>query len=97
MLTALLGVNWKTTLAGLSVIVAGLGRIVLAWKSRDFESVLTDGQLLLSTLIAVLAGLGLVKAKDQNIIGAGATAKTVDSDGQVINREGIVVGQQPKV
>lgn len=79
MLKALLGLNWKTTLAGITVIVAALGRIALAYKTKDFGAIFTDGQLVLSTLVGIIAGLGLIKAKDQNVTGAGPTALNVDT------------------
>lgn len=97
MLDKILGINWKTTLAGLAAIVAAFGRIAVAYKTRDFEAILTDGQLVMETIITLIIGLGLLKAKDQNVTGVGAVAKTVDSSGIVTNREGEVVGQQPKV
>lgn len=94
-LNGIFGINWATTSAGVMVIIAAIGRIALAWKAKDFESILTDGQLLLSTLLAVAAGLGLMKAKDSNVTGAGAVAKAVDSEGTVTNIEGDVIGSQP--
>lgn len=97
MLNKLLGLNWKTTLAGIAVIVAALGRIALAYKTKDFGAIFTDGQLVLSTLVGIIAGLGLIKAKDQNVTGTGATAKALNSSGTLTNREGEVVGKQPVV
>lgn len=79
MFKSILGLNWKTTLAGLSVIVAAIGRIALAYKTKDFGAILTDGQLVLSTVISIIAGLGLIKAKDQNVTGAGPAAVNVDT------------------
>lgn len=81
MLISLLGVNWKTTLAGITALVAAFGRIALAWKTKDFAAILTDGQLMLATLLSVAIGLGLIKAKDQNVTGAGPNAAIVHSDG----------------
>lgn len=91
----LLGINWKTTLAGIAVIVAAGGRILVAYRTRDFESILTDGQLLLETLSLVIVGLGLAKAKDQNVTGTGSAAATVNDSGVMTDREGKVVGHQP--
>lgn len=81
MLKKVLGLNWKTSLAGITVITAAVGRIALAYKTRDFESIFTDGQLILTTVVGIAAGLGLIKAKDQNVTGAGPTAAIVHSDG----------------
>lgn len=95
MLKRILGINWKTTLAGVTVLIAAVGRIAIAYKTKDIGAILTDGQLVLSTVIGIVAGLGLIKAKDQNVTGTGTAARSVDSSGEVTNREGTVVGQQP--
>lgn len=94
MFEKLLGINWKTTLAGITAIVAACGRIAIAYRTKDFEALLTDGQLVMETVIALILGLGLLKAKDQNVTGTGTAAKSVDSAGTMTNREGEVVGQQ---
>ena len=94
LINKILGLNWKTTLAGISVIVAALSRIVLAYRTKDFETIITDGQMVLTTLIAVLTGLGLIKAKDQNVTGTGAKAAIVNDAGVMTDREGHVVGHQ---
>jgi hypothetical protein len=95
MLQKLLGINWGTTLAGISVIVAAIGRIGLAYRTRDFGAIFNDGQLLLTTIIGIAAGLGLISAKDKNVTGVGASAKAVDSSGVITNVEGDKVGKQP--
>lgn len=93
-MSKLLGINYKTTLAGLAVIAAAVGRIAVAYKTKDFAAIFADGQLILETVGLLLAGLGLLKAKDQNVTGTGTAAKSVDSSGEITNREGKVVGQQ---
>lgn len=80
---AILGINWKTTLAGITVIIAAVGRIVLAYRTKDFGAIITDGQLVISTVLAIVAGLGLINSKDGNTTGAGTGAKKVESDGTV--------------
>lgn len=95
MLDKLLGINWKTTLAGIGAIVLAIGRIGIAYRTKDIEAIVTDGQLIIETLSLIVVGLGLAKAKDQNVTGTGVTAKAVDDQGIVTNREGTVVGQQP--
>lgn len=94
MFNKLLGINWKTTLAGISAIIAAVGRIAIAYKSRDFAAILQDGQLIIETITMIILGLGLLKAKDQNVTGTGTAAKSVDSTGEITNREGEVIGQQ---
>lgn len=96
-LARILGINYRTTILGIGVIVAAVGRISLAFRSKNYDFVLLaeDGQLIMTTLTALLAGLGLFIAKDANVTGAGTTAKTVDSSGTVTNAAGTVVGQQP--
>lgn len=95
MFDKLLGINWKTTLAGIMAIITALSRIAVAYRTRDFAAIFTDAQLILETAGLIIAGLGLLKAKDQNVTGVGAVAKAVDSEGTVTNREGAVVGHQP--
>lgn len=93
--TRFLGINWKTTLAGLAAIVAAVSRIAVAYRTRDFQAIFTDSQLILETVGLLLVAFGLIKAKDQNVTGAGTSAKIVDtSTGEVTNAEGKVVGQQ---
>lgn len=94
-LSKLLGINWRTTILGVGVIFAAVGRIMLAYRARDFESLANDGQLIAETIAAILAGLGLFIAKDASVTGVGTQAKTVESDGTVVNVQGTVVGQQP--
>lgn len=94
-LSKILGINWRTTILGAGVIFAAVGRVGLAYKARDFESLANDGQLIAETIAAILAGLGLFIAKDSSVTGAGTQAKTVESDGTVVNVQGTVVGQQP--
>jgi hypothetical protein len=73
----LLGINWQTTLAGMALIAAAVGRIAVAYRTRDFAAILDDTKLVFETLIAIIAGLGLTKAKDQNVTGAGPGARDV--------------------
>ena len=94
-LIKILGINWRTTILGVGVIFAAVGRIGLAYRARDFESLANDGQLIAETVAALLAGLGLFIAKDSSVTGAGTQAKTVESDGTLVNVAGTVVGQQP--
>lgn len=97
-LARILGINYRTTIIGIGVIVAAIGRITLAFRSKNYDFVLLaeDGQLIMTTLTALLAGLGLFIAKDANVTGVGTKAKTVESDGTVKNVEGEVVGKQPE-
>lgn len=88
--TKILGINYKTVLAGVTVIVAAIGRILIAYRTKDFSAIFTDGQLVLTTIISIIAGLGLINAKDSNTTGVGANAKKVDSDGTVTRADGTV-------
>ncbi len=96
-LAKLLGLNYRTTILGVGVIVAAIGRVGMAWRNRDFMALANDGQLIAETVTALLAGVGLFIAKDSSVIGAGGSAKTVASDGTVTNVAGATVGQQPSV
>ena len=77
----LLGLNWKTGLAGWTIIIAAVGRILVAYKTKDFGAIFTDGQLILTTVVSIAAAFGLIKAKDQNVTGAGEDAVIVHKDG----------------
>lgn len=94
MFTKILGINFKTTLAGLVSLMAIVAALLAAWKAKDFQAIWDNLPLLFTALGVVAAALGLIKAKDQNVTGTGTTAKAVDSTGTVTNREGEVVGQQ---
>lgn len=93
--TRLLGINWKTTLAGIAAIIAAVSRIAVAYRTRDFQAIFTDAQLIVETIGILVLGFGLMKAKDQNVTGVGTMAKIVDtSTGEVTNAEGKTIGQQ---
>lgn len=99
MLTKIFGINYRTTILGIGVIVAAIGRIALAFRSKqyDFVALAEDGQLIMTTLVALLGGFGLFIAKDANVTGAGSQAKTVDSTGAVTNVDGAPLGNQPMI
>jgi len=69
----LLGVNWKTTAAAITAIAAVVGNIVVAWKAKNFNAIFSNTQLLLTDLGLLLAAIGLLNAKDNNVTGAGST------------------------
>ena len=54
--------NWKTTLMGAAAILTSGGHLLGSVASGDFGSIGTDGS-------AILAGLGLLFAKDFNVTG----------------------------
>lgn len=56
--------SWKTTSSGILLIAGGVTRFLFALKAGEFteESVMT-------TLTAVLGGIGLMFAKDNNVTG----------------------------
>lgn len=61
--------NWKTTLAGVSAIFAAVGSLFTTAGSIDFSH--------LSTILpAILAGFGLIFAKDSNVTGGSAVQPT---------------------
>lgn len=80
----LLGINWKTTISGIMVIVALVGKVIVAVKTKDFGGAYTIFQELIPDVIALLVALGLLNAKDNNTTGAGEASKKVESDGTVI-------------
>lgn len=96
-ITKILGINFRTTLAGITSLAAIAGAILAAWKAKDFQAIFDNLPLFFTALAVVATALGLMKAKDQNVTGVGVAAKTVDSSGVVTNREGNVIGKQPVV
>jgi uncharacterized membrane protein HdeD (DUF308 family) len=56
--------NWKTTSAGIIMIVGGIVRMFFAFKNGN----ITEESILTATT-AVLGGIGLVFAKDSNVTG----------------------------
>jgi hypothetical protein len=94
-LNKIFGINYGTTILGIGVIFAAVGRVGVAWKSKDFTALANDGQLIMETLAGLLTGVGLLVAKDRNVTGAGTQAKAIDSAGHVTNVEGEVLGRQP--
>lgn len=95
--TRILGINFKTTAAGLASLMAIGAAIIAAWRTKDFATIFDNLPEFFVALGVVITALGLLKAKDQNVTGAGTVAKVVDSDGKVYNREGEQVTRQPAV
>ncbi len=62
--------NWKTTVAGVSAIFAALGSLFAANGAIDWTHLST-------VLPAILAGLGLIFAKDSNVTGGTVVATPV--------------------
>lgn len=58
------GKNWKTTSAGILLIIGGIVRLIFAFKAGNFseESVMTSAT-------TVTTGVGLLFAKDFNVTG----------------------------
>jgi hypothetical protein len=82
-LIKLVGFNWKTTLLGLAAISSVVGKILLAWRTKDIVAVFSNGQDLMLDVGIVLGGIGLIKAKDANTVGAGVSAAKVHDDGSI--------------
>ena len=49
--------NWKTTIAGIGAALAAVSHLLLAIKSGDTSSLVAD-------VTAIMAGIGLIFAKD---------------------------------
>jgi hypothetical protein len=54
--------NWKTTLAGVAAMLTAAGHLAGAVSDGNFSTLGTDGSM-------ILAGLGLLFAKDHNVTG----------------------------
>lgn len=72
------GVNWKTTIAGIGVLVALVSKILLELRTKDFSSLITSVNELVPDISAVLIAIGLLSAKDNNTTGAGDSAVKKD-------------------
>jgi hypothetical protein len=74
MLQGILGVNWKTTLSGVTVILGVITKIIAEVHAKDWSAVLADAPNLLVDITAVLIGVGLIHAKDNDTTGIGVSA-----------------------
>jgi len=81
LMTRILGINWKTTSAGILALVAVAGKLLLAYRTKDIEAILSNGQEVFLDLNLIAIGIGLIKAKDNNTVGAGDAAVKVHDDG----------------
>jgi len=97
MLKKLLGINWKTTLPGILVLVGVVAKFANAVRQKDIGTVLMSTQELSVDIPLVLAGLGLITAKASDVTGTGKQSVAVDSSGNVTNAEGDKLGKQQAV
>ena len=97
MLKKLLGINWKTTLPGILVLVGVVAKFTNAVRQKDIGTVLMSTQELSVDIPLVLAGLGLITAKAQDVTGTGKQSVAVDNSGNVTNAEGDNLGKQQAV
>lgn len=56
--------NWKTTSAGISMIIAGILGLYYAWIGNN----LNQGTIM-AGVGTILAGIGLISAKDHDVTG----------------------------
>ncbi len=62
--------NWKTTSAGILMIVGGVVRFIFALKTGMFTE-----EAVMTTVTAILGGVGLLLAKDGDVTGTGDSAR----------------------
>lgn len=65
-LQKILGVNWKTTLAGLAALAAVAAKVYADIKTKDVASFFSDTQSLIGEVAGIGVGIGLIQAKDNN-------------------------------
>jgi hypothetical protein len=56
--------SWKTTSTGIVMIAGGITRLLFAIKSGNYTE-----EAIMTTITAVLTGIGLIFAKDSNVTG----------------------------
>lgn len=79
-LVKILGINWKTTLSGISLIIGVVTKILLAWRTKDFATIFSSSQELITDISLLLMGLGLLSAKDASTTGTGDGAVKVSGN-----------------
>lgn len=84
-------INWKTTMTGITSLVAALGVILNAWRTKDFGTIFTQSQTLIPVIMLILTGLGLLSAKDSTVTGVGSQAATLTDNNKLLTVEGDVV------
>jgi len=68
-MTKIFGASWKTTIAGLGIILTGLGNAIAQFSQGGWAAVnLTE------LIAAAIAGVGLILAKDSNVSNAPSPA-----------------------
>lgn len=61
--------NWKTTTAGVVTLVGSLVGLWTAWKNNALTA-----EIITATVTGVMAGIGLLLAKDKDVTGIGDEA-----------------------
>ena len=67
--------SWKTTSAGIIMIIGGITRLIFAIKNNQFTE-----EAITTTATTILGGVGLLFAKDSNVTGGTDVAKNNDPD-----------------
>ena len=68
-----IGTSWKTTSAGLTMILSGILGFVFGIKNHNLSDATITGS---ST--AIIGGVGLILAKDKNVTGGDTVSKNND-------------------
>lgn len=67
--------SWKTTSAGILMIVGGVVGLFFAFKNNSLNEA-----SIMAGATAIVGGIGLMKAKDSNVTGGTDVAKNNDPD-----------------
>ncbi len=70
-----IGTSWKTTSAGITMIVGGITGLVFAIKANNLSE-----PAISAAVTAVLGGIGLLFAKDAAVTGGTIVSKNNDPD-----------------
>lgn len=73
--------SWKTTSAGITMIVAGIVGGYFAYKNGQFTE-----PAIMAAVTSVLGGLGLIFAKDKNV--TGGTVLNTNNDASIVKEAG---------
>lgn len=77
-----IGTSWKTTSAGITMVVGGITGLVFAIKANNVSEASIS-----AAITAILGGVGLILAKDKNVTGGTVVSKNNDPEAVKASQE----------